>query len=62
MKIERKKGNVIYSNLGSLVEALYESIPSNVQETRHRNLLVAMAILDMQKRKNSDSIKKHVHE
>ena len=62
MKTERKKGNVIYSNLGSLVEALYSSIPSNVQETRHRNLLVAMAILDMQKRKNNDSIKKHVHE
>jgi hypothetical protein len=61
MKTERKKGNVIYSNLGSLVEALYASIPDNVQEARHRNILVAMAILDMQKRKNH-SFKKHDHE
>jgi hypothetical protein len=48
MKSERKRCEVIYSTLGNLVEALYDSVPKDISNARHRNLLVAIALLDIQ--------------
>jgi hypothetical protein len=58
MKSKEKRTTIVCSTLGNLVEALYDSIPRTIRKARQRNLLVALALLDMQTRLQSRTARK----
>lgn len=43
-----KSSRKISALLGSLIEALYDSVPKRIRNAEHKTLLVALALKDLQ--------------
>jgi hypothetical protein len=50
IKKDKLQSEPMKVSVGSLVEALYDSVPKNIRNAQHKTLLVILALKDLQTR------------